>query len=198
MRANARNIRHQQDVTAERTSQQDAQTNENDFRRARIFRGCRTAPLDFVISIREKRRGTLAASVIALVYWHRVLDDVYVRVHRRGGRLIYETCIDRRAVCIRQRARKRGRPSRRRSEGARGYGRLEEKSEGQGWISITCSALGSAPVQKERRFFKQIKVTSKKSTSRTASRRTSTNGRTRYLRARQCRICPFPPFSSFV
>lgn len=41
MRANARNIRHQQDMTAERTSQRDAQTNENDFRRARIFRGCR-------------------------------------------------------------------------------------------------------------------------------------------------------------
>lgn len=87
----------------------------NDFRRARIFHGCRTAPLDFVVSIREKRRGTLAASVIALVYRRRVLDDVYVRVHRHSGWLIYETCIDRRAVCIRQRARKRGRPSRRRS-----------------------------------------------------------------------------------
>lgn len=66
-----------------------------------------TAPLDFVVSIHEKRRGTLAASVIALVYRRRVLDDMYVRVHRRSGRLIYETCIDRQAVCIRQRARKR-------------------------------------------------------------------------------------------
>jgi len=66
-----------------------------------------TVPLDFVVSIREKRRGTLAASVIALVYRHHVLDDVYVRVHRCSGRLIYETCIDREAVCIRQHARKR-------------------------------------------------------------------------------------------
>lgn len=112
MRTNADkwNICHQQDVTAERMPQRNnAQTIENDFRCAHIFHGYRTAPLDFVVSIREKRRGTLAASVIALVYWRRVLDDVYVRVHRRGGRLIYETCIDRRAVCIRQRARKRER-----------------------------------------------------------------------------------------
>jgi len=124
---------------------------------------------------------------------------VYVRVHRRSGRLIYETCIDRRAVCIRRRARKRERPSEETfGEGARLYGRPGEKSEGQGWINITCSAPGSAPVQKGRRFFKQIKVTSKKSTSRAASHRTSTNGRTRYLRALACRICPFPPFSSFA
>jgi len=75
---------------------------------ALVFPGTRRAvPLEFVASIREKRRGTRATGVIALVYRRR---DVYVRVHRRGGRLIYETCIDRRAVCIRQRARKWERP----------------------------------------------------------------------------------------
>lgn len=104
-------------------------TNEN-FHRARIFRGYPTAPLDFVVSIREKRRGTLAASVIAPVYRRRVPDDVYVRVHRRSGRLIYESCIDRRAVCIRRRARKRGRPSSRRVRGYIRPARREKRGTG--------------------------------------------------------------------
>lgn len=45
----------------------------NDFRRARIFRytSRRTVPLEFVVSIREKRRGTRATGVIALVYRRR-------------------------------------------------------------------------------------------------------------------------------
>lgn len=71
-------------------------------------------PLDFIVSIREKRRGTNATNVIALV-WRGVVygDDLYVRVYRRSGWLIYETCIDRAgSVCIRRRARKLERPPR--------------------------------------------------------------------------------------
>jgi len=152
---------------------------------ALVFPGTRRAvPLEFVASIREKRRGTRATGVIALVYRRR---DVYVRVHRRGGRLIYETCIDRRAVCIRWRARKWERPgvategkgvltSRLAIEEETGEERKkkreEERCDGRA-MDQRCSVPDprSAPVQKRRRFFKQIKVASKKSTSHARPRR---------------------------
>lgn len=109
-------------------------------------------PLDLLVSIREKRRAVHARSKR-----NCARDDVYVCVHRRGGWLIYETCIDRIGQFAFAGVQENGGDYYRRRM-ARGMSVAEREKErdierernarGQRWINGKCSASDprSAPV----------------------------------------------------